>query len=593
MRTKALQLWLILQAFALRVGLGLVTGVKCPPRVKCPTTTVDGVVVMAEPEQIHISLAAPRPRGKYDMAVSWVTWSSSKTHVYWGKSMEDLDYLVEGHSTSYSYNHPDYPVYTSGFLHTATIVGLEPSTRYFYSCGDTEEGLSEPRSFRTPPDVGRSQAVTLSILGDLGQTTDSKNTLDALGRDASLDVVLHAGDLSYADCDQPRWDSFLRLLEPVASRLPWMVSAGNHEIEYGSEDGTPFTSFEARFAMPSVGPALRSMDCGVGGGLDGNGGLEACGMGRMEDEELWGDHFAETALSALEAKAGMDLRPAEEATVEDSEIKAEGVAKIQCCPSEWSGTYDFGNSFYSFDVASVHVVMINPYTASGKDSTQYNWLVKDLESADRSVTPWVVVVMHCPWYNTNLAHQLERQAGAAMRSMEPLLFLHKAALVVAGHVHAYERTHPVVGYNHQEGGPVHVTVGGTGNREGHADQFYSAPAWSAYREGTMFGVGRLSVRDEKLALWEWTVTEEGDRSGLVEDSVWISNPYKVGQHVKKSQEWCGQQYGMTPKYTDYGMVHLASTVWGYTSDCCSSPLTHKIVGGNVRFLVKMSELLAS
>ncbi|CAN0575670.1 unnamed protein product, partial [Ectocarpus sp. 12 AP-2014] len=69
------------------------------------------------------------------------------------------------------------------------------------------------------------------------------------------DLVLHAGDLSYADCDQPRWDSFMRMLDPVASRLPWMVAAGNHEIETnGAYSGAkPFLAYESRFRMPAVG----------------------------------------------------------------------------------------------------------------------------------------------------------------------------------------------------------------------------------------------------------------------------------------------------------------------------------------------------
>ena len=62
-------------------------------------------------------------------------------------------------------------------------------------------------------------------------------------------------------------------------------------------------------------------------------------------------------------------------------------------------------------------------------------LRQDLEALDRSVTPWVIAMMHCPWYNSNLAHQGERQTLTAMRAMEPLLYKHKTAVVIAGHVH--------------------------------------------------------------------------------------------------------------------------------------------------------------
>ncbi|CAN0264605.1 unnamed protein product, partial [Discosporangium mesarthrocarpum] len=63
---------------------------------------------------------------------------------------------------------------TSGFLHTATLRGLAPSTRYYYACGSKGTGLSTTRSFKTPPEVGPNHPLTLSILGDLGQTEDSQ-----------------------------------------------------------------------------------------------------------------------------------------------------------------------------------------------------------------------------------------------------------------------------------------------------------------------------------------------------------------------------------------------------------------------------------
>jgi len=48
------------------------------------------------------------------------------------------------------------------------------------------------------------------------------------------------------------------------------------------------------------------------------------------------------------------------------------------------------------------------------------------------------VSFHVPWYNSNRAHQ-----GAGddmMAAMEPLLYAASVDLVIAGHVHAYERS---------------------------------------------------------------------------------------------------------------------------------------------------------
>ena len=57
---------------------------------------------------------------------------------------------------------------------------------------------------------------------------------------------------------------------------------------------------------------------------------------------------------------------------------------------------------------------------------------------DRSRTPWLIAVLHVPWYNSNYKHQGE--GDAMMRSMEFLLEEANTDLLIAGHVHAYERT---------------------------------------------------------------------------------------------------------------------------------------------------------
>lgn len=82
-----------------------------------------------------------------------------------------------------------------------------------------------------------------------------------------------------------------------------------------------------------------------------------------------------------------------------------------------------------FELVSLPLSLLLVFSSFGCGAAQ------DLESADRTLTPWLVAMMHCPWYNSNLAHQGERQTETAMRTMEPLLYQHKAAVVVSGHVH--------------------------------------------------------------------------------------------------------------------------------------------------------------
>ena len=133
-----------------------------------------------------------------------------------------------------------------------------------------------------------------------------------------------------------------------------------------------------------------------------------------------------------------------------------------CTPSIFSGKYDWGNSFYAFDAGPVRVISLNSYTESGPQSAQYNWLKEELEALARrrSATPWLVVMMHCPFYSSNAAHQNEAQA-ILMRDahgFEELLNQHGAAAVISGHVHAYERTHPVYRNASHPGAPTYIVA---------------------------------------------------------------------------------------------------------------------------------------
>jgi hypothetical protein len=39
-----------------------------------------------------------------------------------------------------------------------------------------------------------------------------------------VDMVIHNGDISYADGDMAHWDDFMRKIEPIAARVFYQVS---------------------------------------------------------------------------------------------------------------------------------------------------------------------------------------------------------------------------------------------------------------------------------------------------------------------------------------------------------------------------------
>lgn len=171
--------------------------------------------------------------------------------------------------------------------------------------------------------------------------------------------------------------------------------------------------------------------------------------------------------------------------------------------------------YYSYDLAGAHIVMLGSYDEYEEGSEQFEWLAKDLAKVSRTTTPWVLVGMHAPWYNSNHNHQGE---GEKMRkAMEPLLYQHGVDIVFSGHVHAYERSHPVHDFEKDDCGPVYVNIGDGGNREGLDFDYYQQPEWSAIREPS-YGHGVLDLIDETTARFAWfrNVDGVGEATDIVE-----------------------------------------------------------------------------
>lgn len=179
-----------------------------------------------------------------------------------------------------------------------------------------------------------------------------------------------------------------------------------------------------------------------------------------------------------------------------------------------------GNLYYSFDVGMVHVIVLTPYSMYHHESAQYKWLKQDLKRMDRNVTPWVIVMMHAPWYNSNTAHQsLMEPQWLMKKSMESILYRYHVDLVLSGHVHAYERSHPVFKGKLNPAAPRYIVIGDAGNREGLAKKYIDPqPHWSAFRRGR-YGYGILKVSNATHALFEWHEDEE--TANHIPDAFWL------------------------------------------------------------------------
>lgn len=194
--------------------------------------------------------------------------------------------------------------------------------------------------------------------------------------------------------------------------------------------------------------------------------------------------------------------------------------------------------WYSVKIASAHVIVLASYSAYGKYTPQWTWLQDELKKVDREVTPWLVVLMHSPWYNSNGYHYME---GETMRvQFESWLVDAKVDVVLAGHVHSYERSKRFsnVEYDIVNGkatpvrnlhAPVYINIGDGGNIEGVANNFTKPqPAYSAFREAS-FGHATLEIMNRTHAYYAWHRNHDGAMAAAA-DSVWLTNRYWMPTH---------------------------------------------------------------
>ena len=196
-------------------------------------------------------------------------------------------------------------------------------------------------------------------------------------------------------------EQFYDQLAPIAGRKPYMASPGNHEADCEELDYTTglcpegqknFTDFQNRFGrtMPTAFPSTSS-----------------------------------NSTAMVNANKAQQLSN----------------------PPFW----------YSFEYGMVHVVMFDTETdfSSAPDSPggsaglnsgpfgatnqQLQFLEADLASVDRTVTPWVVVGGHRPWYSTGSSSNKCLPCQAAF---EPLFYKYGVDLAIFGHVHNSQRFLP-------------------------------------------------------------------------------------------------------------------------------------------------------
>ena len=204
-------------------------------------------------------------------------------------------------------------------------------------------------------------------------------------------------------------------------------------------------------------------------------------------------------------------------------------------------TYEYGNAYYSFTYGPSKHIVLSSFSNFREGSLQYEWLLSELKSVDRSITPWLIVMLHCPLYNTFKTHHRDIFTTEARAILEPLFVEYTVNFVISGHVHAYMRTHPVTFSKRDPRGPIHVIQGNGGKSSCVPYYNETAEEWVAVRDQTQFGYGTLELFNSTHAMWKLIKTGQ-DESGKIEsnlnlsDEVWVGNQL-YAEEMSVNKDW--------------------------------------------------------
>lgn len=185
------------------------------------------------------------------LMVSFAAWTNETTaQFWWGTDKSNLTHYITTKGSQYTLNG-----YTSPMIFKGTITNLTPGNNmYYYVAGSEALGWAEENYFKSHPGIG-VEDVTFHVFGDLGQTENSANTLNELvsyekALRSKSGGIVSMGDLSYANGDEPLWDSFGNLITQASGHVPMLTTYGNHE--WFDSPNYDFTAVLSRYNNPMV-----------------------------------------------------------------------------------------------------------------------------------------------------------------------------------------------------------------------------------------------------------------------------------------------------------------------------------------------------
>lgn len=435
---------------------------------------------LTTPVQQRIAIQSPT-----QISVAWNTYTKlDQACVQYGTSDSNLT------SKACSSDSITYPTSRTHF-NTVQLTELKPATTYYYKIVSTNSSTQQffsPRIAGDTTPFAINAVIDMGVYGEdgytIGMDMTKRSTIPSLqpslnhttiGRMFNtldkFEFVIHPGDLGYADDWFERADNildgtnayeaileqFYDQLAPIAGVKPYMTSPGNHEascheiplVQFSCAEGQKnFTDFNNRFGA-SMPKAFTSTS------RDDTAKINANKAAQLANPPFWFSfEYGMAHITMIDTETDFEDAP-------DSAGASSGLK-----------TGPFGSV-----------------------NQQLQFLEADLASVDRTVTPWLIVAGHRPWYTTGEA------CKSCQVAFENLLYKYGVDMAVFGHVHNSQRIVPIFNGTADPNGlqdpkaPYYIVAGGAGNIEG-LNKINVKPSYIAWAFDSDFAYSTLSILDK-------------------------------------------------------------------------------------------------
>mmetsp|Transcript_1795 Transcript_1795/g.2594 ORF Transcript_1795/g.2594 Transcript_1795/m.2594 type:complete len:571 (-) Transcript_1795:484-2196(-) len=464
------------------------------------------------PYEVHLAFG----NSADEVSVSWRTNSNDcSSSVRYGplkRSDYDGDNSAGGMYTITEKNMCQAPASSTPFtvvMHSAIIYLTSFDEEYWYRLGNDDTEFR----FRSPKPPSASLGLRFVALADSGAKSAARETMSRiqdLHSRSPIDSILHIGDLSYADGRYKRWDSFMSLIEPISSEVPYMVGVGNHEYDYLMTKAAAGDLSGKDHYVPNWGN-FNVRDSG------GECGAMTALRFRMPEEYDKGSWMQEArqgreggGINGLNAVANEVQGRVNQSTLPISPSSTAPVA-LKSSNNEVNAPF-----WYSYDNGAVHFVVLSSEHDLSSGSAQRRWFEDHLTNdVDRCRTPWLVVAHHRPMYVV-YPHKDNRMVGEHLKDIfEDLLIQNHVDVTISGHVHSYYRTCAVRNDKcDSKAGVTHLVVGSAGHSlsgvTGSQEDWVKSSL-------VQFGFGVFTIeREEEEMLVEGRGGEVADKKTLEE-----------------------------------------------------------------------------